>query len=65
MRAREPKCRICHCTHMRPCAAGCGWAEPDLCTVCASFREVLRCYIEECNRATAASLARLFREAAR
>ncbi len=63
-RVREPHCRICGCTHMRPCAGGCGWVEDDLCTVCAGFRETLQIYIEDCNRVTAASLIRLFREAA-
>jgi hypothetical protein len=62
--AREPRCRICGCTHMRPCASGCGWAEGDLCTVCAEFRERLQEYLEDANRVTAASLTRLLREAA-
>jgi hypothetical protein len=61
---KEPRCRICGCTYMRPCPGGCGWLEGDLCTVCAGFRETLQIYIEQCNRVTAASLTRLFREAA-
>ena len=63
-RAQEPRCRICGCTYLRPCVSGCGWAEGDLCTVCAGFRELLQEYIEDCNRVTASSLTRLFREAA-
>lgn len=62
-RVLEPRCRICGCTYQRPCASGCGWAEGDLCTVCAGFREQLREYVEECNRVTARSLTRLFRAA--
>lgn len=58
------RCRICGCTHLRPCAGGCGWAEADLCTVCAEFRQQLQEYIEHANRVTAASLSRLLREAA-
>jgi len=63
-RARLDRCRICHCTYIRPCPAGCGWAEADLCDVCAGFRDELQSYIESCNRVTAASLTRLLREAA-
>jgi hypothetical protein len=63
-RVQEPRCRICGCTHMRPCAGGCEWVEGDLCSVCAGFRETLQIYIDDCNRVTARSLTRLFREAA-
>lgn len=65
-RNREPRCRICGCTHMRPCPAGCGWmeGEGDLCTVCAAMRDELAIYLEACNRVTGASLNRLLREAA-
>ena len=63
-RAREPRCRVCGCTYLRPCASGCGWAERDLCTVCAEFRERLQEYVEDANRVTASSLTRLLREAA-
>ena len=63
-RVLEPRCRICGCTYMRSCPGGCGWVEGDLCTLCAGFRETLQIYIEECNRVTASSLSRLFREAA-
>lgn len=63
-RIRDPRCRICGCTYIRPCASGCGWAEGDLCTVCAGFREQLREYVEDANRVTASSLTRLLREAA-
>jgi hypothetical protein len=62
-RVLEPRCRICGCTYLRPCASGCGWAEGDLCTVCAGFREQLQEYVNDCNRVTAASLSRLLREA--
>lgn len=62
---REPHCRICGCTHFRPCPAGCDWDKgEDICTVCAEFREELQQYVEFCNRVTAASLRRLLREAA-
>lgn len=61
---REPRCRICGCTHMRACAGGCEWVEGDLCSLCAGFRETLQIYIDECHRVTARSLVRLFREAA-
>jgi hypothetical protein len=30
-----PVCRACGCTENDACDEGCGWAEPDLCTVCA------------------------------
>jgi hypothetical protein len=64
-RVQEPRCRICGCTYLRSCPGGvCGWVEGDLCTVCAGFRETLQIYIEDCNRVTARSLTRLFREAA-
>jgi hypothetical protein len=33
---RAGQCRWCHCTHDRPCANGCGWADrtQTLCTEC-------------------------------
>lgn len=34
------KCRECGCTFSRPCAGGCSWTEPDLCSTCATV-EVL------------------------
>jgi hypothetical protein len=59
------KCRICGCTHYNPCTEGCGWVkgEGDLCTTCADFRTQLAWYIVNCNRVSAASLARLLKEA--
>ena len=30
-----PRCRRCGCTDERACAAGCVWAERDLCSRCA------------------------------
>jgi hypothetical protein len=63
-RSQEPRCRICGCTYLRPCAGGCDWLEADLCTMCAGFRETLTIYVENCHRVTVASLTRLFREAA-
>jgi len=32
-------CRICRCTSSRGCASNCGWAEADLCTVCAEIQD--------------------------
>ncbi len=29
------KCKFCGCTDARPCAGGCAWAEPGLCSTCA------------------------------
>jgi hypothetical protein len=29
-------CRTCGCSHYDPCEGGCGWAELDLCTGCAT-----------------------------
>ena len=57
------KCRICGCRQYDACPAGCGWAEGDLCTVCAGFRELLREYIEDARQVSVASLTRLYREA--
>jgi hypothetical protein len=34
------KCRECGCTFSCPCAGGCSWTEPDLCSTCATV-EVL------------------------
>lgn len=31
---QEPKCRVCGCTHYRPCDGGCSWVEVDLCSNC-------------------------------
>jgi ParB family chromosome partitioning protein len=32
---RDRACRTCGCTLFKPCAGGCSWAEPDLCSACA------------------------------
>lgn len=34
----EAACRVCGCTETTPCAGGCAWVEPDLCSACA-FKE--------------------------
>ena len=34
-------CRRCACSEMDACDGGCSWAEPDLCSVCASAVESL------------------------
>lgn len=60
--AQLTTCRICGCSWDRACPAGCGWAEDDLCTVCADFREDLAGYIENAFRVSLRSLGRLFRE---
>jgi len=28
-------CRVCGCSYLDPCAEGCHWAEPGLCSACA------------------------------
>ncbi len=30
------RCARCGCTDLTPCAEGCGWAAPELCTNCAA-----------------------------
>lgn len=37
----EPACRECRCSDSLACPEGCGWAQPDLCTVCAGELEQL------------------------
>lgn len=37
----EPACRECGCTDSFACPQGCGWAQPDLCSVCAAELETL------------------------
>lgn len=37
----EPGCRECGCSEALACPEGCGWAQPDLCTVCAAELEQL------------------------
>lgn len=32
-------CRVCGCTDATPCASGCAWVEPDLCSACAFSAE--------------------------
>lgn len=32
----DQKCRVCGCTWDHACPGGCYWAEPDLCSACAS-----------------------------
>jgi len=32
----ETPCRACGCTESLACPQGCGWAQPDLCSVCAA-----------------------------
>ncbi|MEP7304181.1 MAG: hypothetical protein ABJA98_01560 [Acidobacteriota bacterium] len=41
---RPGKCRWCGCTHDRPCANGCGWADraQTLCTECAPLDHAMR-----------------------
>lgn len=35
--ASLPDCRFCGCTNNRACPGGCGWVEPDLCSMCAGI----------------------------
>ena len=37
------RCRWCRCTHDRPCANGCGWADraQTLCTACVPLERSL------------------------
>ena len=37
----EAPCRECGCTESLACPQGCGWAQPDLCSVCAAELEAL------------------------
>lgn len=39
--ADEVPCRECGCSDSLACPQGCGWAQPDLCTVCARELEQL------------------------
>ncbi len=32
----ETPCRECGCSDSLACPQGCGWAQPDLCSVCAA-----------------------------
>jgi len=57
------KCRICGCTEDRACEGGCYWADGDLCSVCFTLRAQLVEYLEIANRATKASVGRLYMEA--
>jgi len=63
------KCRICGCTEDHACPTGCGWAAApgsrrvqDLCTRCFEFMVHLVSYVEESNRVSKASLARMLDE---
>jgi hypothetical protein len=60
----KQRCRFCGCTQEDACPVGCGWAEIDLCTVCAAFRLKLTDYIDSCRRVTKASLIRILDEIA-
>jgi len=35
------KCRVCRCTQLEPCNPPCCWAEPDLCSTCATTAGIL------------------------
>jgi hypothetical protein len=37
----EAPCRECGSTESLACPQGCGWAQPDLCSVCAAELEAL------------------------
>lgn len=37
--AADRACRVCGCTETAPCAGGCAWVEPDLCSACAFSAE--------------------------
>jgi hypothetical protein len=34
-------CRVCGCTDTTPCAGGCFWFQPGICSVCAFAVEVV------------------------
>lgn len=55
------KCRVCGCTHFRPCEPPCGWQSPGLCTTCASAVMAIGKWHEEANRASVSALIREFR----
>jgi hypothetical protein len=56
------ECRICGCTEGKPCANGCYWFEPDLCSECAEFRSLLREYLD-ISKISKDAVARLYEEA--
>jgi hypothetical protein len=37
----ESPCRECGCSDSLACPQGCGWAQPDLCSVCANELDAL------------------------
>lgn len=47
------KCRICECTENDPCEGGCAWAEPNLCSTCASIQVLLVAWWFEAGPETA------------
>ena len=68
MPMREPACRICGCTHFKPCNPPCSWVPVDqgkapLCSTCLEFAEELAVFID-CSRISKAGLARLYDELA-
>jgi len=59
----KQRCRFCGCTQEDGCPAGCSWVEPDLCSVCAAFRDLLKDYIDAARRPpTKATLGRMLNE---
>ncbi len=56
------KCRLCGCTETTPCAEGCYWAAPNLCSECAEFTFLAAEYLIR-TRAPKESFAQVYDDA--
>lgn len=57
-RKREGFCRVCGCSQLDACPAGCGWAEPNLCTVCAKVVKAVLIWMADVRRVSWPALRR-------
>lgn len=46
-------CEVCGCFDEKPCESGCFWIEPNLCSACATPKQVDKAALEALNRLAA------------
>lgn len=52
------RCRMCGCTAVDACLAGCSWEDDDLCSVCSAAVDSMAAWLVECRRPNKTALWR-------
>jgi hypothetical protein len=52
------RCRVCGCTQIDACPAGCGWADGNLCTICDAAAQAIVGWMYDSRRPNRTALWR-------